>query len=135
MTTLHGGYDYSVISVHFFICLDKIRSMESNTNLLFENKIGCVANLFGFNGGEREILKTASWISLNNMMLSQQKNYTEDEHHTAQWMLVIQTAKNVATFLDVNKNTSNDLWKEFEKIQSNDGQLLQLIDYLVERCR
>ena len=53
--------------------------MEQNTNLLFENKIGCVANLLQFNDGEREILKTASWISLNNMMLSQTKNYTEDE--------------------------------------------------------
>ena len=110
--------------------------MEQNINLLFENKIACVANLMGFNGGEREILKTAAWISLNNMMLSQPKNYTEDEHHLLQWILVIRIGKNVQHLLNVNKTDAmNNIWQEFEETQSNNNQLRQLIDYMVERCR
>ena len=110
--------------------------MEQNTNLLFENKIGCVANLLQFNDGEREILKTASWISLNNMMLSQTKNYTEDEYHLLQWILVIRIGKNVQHLLNVNKTDAmNNIWQEFEETQSNNNQLRQLIDYMVERCR
>ena len=110
--------------------------MELNTNLLFEHKIGCVANLLHFNGGQTEILKTASWINLNDMMLSQSQPMTEDEIHKAQWLLVLQTGKNVETFLNINKNySSNELWQEFSKTQGNDNQFLQLIDYLVERCR
>ena len=110
--------------------------MEQNTNLLFENKIGCVANLLQFNDGEREILKTASWISLNNMMLSQTKNYTEDEYHLLQWILVIRIGKNVQHLLNVNKtDATNNIWQEFEETQSNNNQLRQLIDYMVERCR
>ena len=110
--------------------------MEQNTNLLFENKIGCVANLLQFNDGEREILKTASWISLNNMMLSQTKNYTEDEYHLLQWILVIRIGKNVQHLLNVNKTDAmNNIWQEFEETQSNNNQLLHLIDYMVERCR
>ena len=107
--------------------------MEQNINLLFENKIACVANLMGFNGGEREILKTASWISLNNMMLSQSKNYTEDEIHIAQWMLVIRVGKNVQEMLHINKDYSlNNIWRDFEQ-QGN--TTMNLINYLVERCR
>ena len=110
--------------------------MELNTNLLFEHKIGCVANLFGFNDGQREILKTACWMSLNDMMLNQQKEYNDDEYHLAQWTLVIQIGKNVSTFLDANKNyASNGVWPEISTQSNNNGQLLQLIDYLVERCR
>ena len=110
--------------------------MEQNTNLLFENKIGCVANLLQFNDGEREILKTASWISLNNMMLSQTKNYTEDEYHLLQWILVIRIGKNVQHLLNVNKTDAmNNIWQEFEETQSNNNQLLHLINYMVERCR
>ena len=107
--------------------------MEQNYNLLFENKIGCVANLLGFNDGEREILKTSAWISLNNMMLSQSKNYTEDEIHIAQWMLVIRVGKNVQEMLHINKNYSlNNIWRDFEQ-QGN--TTMNLINYLVERCR
>ena len=107
--------------------------MEQNYNLLFENKIGCVANLLGFNDGEREILKTAAWISLNNMMLSQSKNYTEDEIHIAQWMLVIRVGKNVQEMLHINNNYSlNNIWRDFEQ-QGN--TTMNLINYLVERCR
>ena len=103
---------------------------------LFENKIGCVANLLHFNDGQREILKTASWINLNDMMLSQPQSMTEDEIHKAQWLLVLQTGKNVKTFLNTNKNYSfNELWQEFSKTQGNNTQFLQLIDYMVERCR
>ena len=111
--------------------------MQSNTNLMFENKIGCVANLFGFNDGQREILKTACWMSLNDMMLNQQKSMSDDEYHLAQWILVIQVGKNVVAFLDANKRyASNGLWEEISNTQSNNnGQLLQLIDYMVERCR
>ena len=110
--------------------------MELNTNLLFENKIGCVANLLHFNGGQTEILKTASWINLNDMMLSQSQPMTEDEIHKAQWLLVLQTGKNVEKFLNINKNySSNELWQEFSQTQGNNTQLLQLIDYMVERCR
>ena len=139
MTTLHGGYDYSVISVHFFICKyarSDLMSMQQNYKLLFENKIGCVANLLEFNDGQREILKTAAWISLNDLMLNQQKEYSDDEHHLAQWLLVIKIGKNVETFLNANKSyASNDIWHEFSNTQPNNGQLLQLIDYMVERCR
>ena len=107
--------------------------MEQNYNLLFENKIGCVSNLLGFNDGEREILKTAAWISLNNMMLSQTKNYTEDEIHIAQWMLVIRVGKNVQEMLHINKDYSlNNIWRDFEQ-QGN--TTMNLINYLVERCR
>ena len=107
--------------------------MEQNYNLLFENKIGCVANLLGFNDGEREILKTAAWISLNNMMLSQSKNYTEDEIHIAQWMLVIRVGKNVQEMLHINNDYSlNNIWRDFEQ-QGN--TTMNLINYLVERCR
>ena len=110
--------------------------MEQNINLLFENKIGCVANLLGFNGGQREILKTAAWISLNDLMLNQQKEYSDDEYHLAQWILVIRVGKNVESFLNANKSyASNDLWHEFSNTQPNNGQLRQLIDYMVERCR
>ena len=111
--------------------------MESNTNLLFENKIGCVANLFGFNGGEREILKTASWISLNNMMLSQPKNYTEDQNHVAQWLLVIQIAKNVQQMLNMNDTySSNNIWRDTEiTINGDRYSTMHLIEYMVERCR
>ena len=113
--------------------------MEQNYNLLFENKIGCVANLLGFNGGEREILKTAAWISLNNMMLSQTKNYTEDEIHIAQWILVIKIGKNVQTMLSINNEyTASDIWKDFEQIangQERGNTTIHLIDYMVERCR
>ena len=113
--------------------------MQQNYRLLFENKIGCVANLMSLNGGEREILKTSCWISLNDMMLSQSRTMSDDEYHLAQWLLVIRVGKNVERFLDANKKfASNDLWKDFEdcsKIESNNTQLLQLIDYLVERCR
>ena len=51
--------------------------MQENYKLLFENKIGCVANLLHFNDAHREILRIASWISLNDMMLTQQKELTE----------------------------------------------------------
>ena len=107
--------------------------MEQNYNLLFENKIGCVANLLGFNDGEREILKTAAWISLNNMMLSQTKNYTEDEIHIAQWMLVIRVGKNVQEMLHINNDYSlNNIWRDFEQ---HGNTTMNLINYLVERCR
>ena len=110
--------------------------MQQNHKLLFENKIGCVANLLEFNDGQREILKTAAWISLNDLMLSQSQTMSDDEHHTAQWMLVIQVGKNVAAFLDANKRyASNSLWQEISTQSNNNGQLLQLIDYMVERCR
>ena len=110
--------------------------MQQNYKLLFENKITRVANLLQFNGGQTEILKTASWINLNDMMLSQSQPMTEDEIHKAQWLLVLQTGKNVETFLNVNKNySSNELWQEFSKTQANNNQLRQLIDYMVERCR
>ena len=113
--------------------------MQQNYRILFENKIGCVANMLNFNGGQREILKTASWIGLNDMMLNQKRTMTDDEFHIAQWILVIRIGKNVETFLDANKKfASNDLWNDFEdcsKIESNKTQLLQLIDYLIERCR
>ena len=77
--------------------------MQQNYRLLFENKIGCVANLLNFNGGEREILKTAAWIGLNDMMLSQQDQMSDDEYHLAQWLLVIRIGKNVEMFLAENK--------------------------------
>ena len=113
--------------------------MQQNYKLLFENKIGCVANLLHFNDAHREILKIASWLSLNDMMLTQQKEITDDENHLAQWMLVIQIGKNVEKMLNINQSfASNDLWRDFDnlpKIQSNNNQLLQLIDYMVERCR
>ena len=113
--------------------------MQQNYKLLFENKIGCVSNLLGFNGGQCEILKTASWIALNDMMLNQSKTMNDDEFHLTEWMLVIRVGKNVESFLNANKcYASNDLWKEFQEIsnnQPNNNQLLQLIDYLVERCR
>ena len=116
--------------------------MQQNYRLLFENKIGCVANLLNFNGGQTEILKTASWIALNDMMLSHQDQsgqMTDDDYHLAQWLLVIRVGKNVEAFLDANKNfASNHLWKDFQdcsKNESNSNQLLQLIDYMVERCR
>ena len=113
--------------------------MQQNYKLLFENKIGCVANLLHFNDAHREILKIASWLSLNDMMLTQQKEITDDENHLAQWMLVIQIGKNVEKMLNINQSfASNDLWRDFDnlpKTQSNNNQLLQLIDYMVERCR
>ena len=113
--------------------------MEENYKLLFENKIGCVSNLLHLNAGQCEILKTAAWISLNDMMLTQPKPMTDDENHLAQWLLVIKVGKNVEMFLNANKSfASNDLWRDFDdlsKTQSNNDQLLQLIDYMVERCR
>ena len=113
--------------------------MQENYKLLFENKIGCVANLLHFNDAHREILKIASWLSLNDMMLTQQKEITDDENHLAQWMLVIKIGQNVEQMLNINQSfASNDLWRDFDnlpKTQSNNNQLLQLIDYMVERCR
>ena len=113
--------------------------MESNINLLFENKIGCVANLFGFNGGQQEILKTASWISLNDLMLSQKQDLTENESHIVQWLLVLRVAKNVQEMLNINaRDASNNIWREFEEISSgnqNRNTTMNLINYLVERCR
>ena len=82
---------------------------QQNINLLFENKIGCVSNLFGFNDGEREILKTASWMSLNDMMLNQQRDYNEDEFHIAQWMMIIKIGKNVASFFILGPQAENEL--------------------------
>ena len=112
--------------------------MQQNYKLLFENKITRVANLLNFNGGQTEILKTASWIALNDMMLSQTKEMNDDEYHLAQWLLVIKIGKNVETMLNINKSfATNDLWRDFDncsKNLSNNNQLLQLIDYLVERC-
>ena len=112
--------------------------MQQNYKLLFENKITRVANLLHFDGGQMEILKTASWIGLNDLMLAQPRAMTEDEIHKAQWLLVIRIGKNVETFLNANKNlASNNIWQEFQDIlnnQPNDDQLMQLIDYLVERC-
>ena len=111
---------------------------QQNINLLFENKIGCVSNLFGFNDGEREILKTASWMSLNDMMLNQQRDYNEDEFHIAQWMLIIKIGKNVASFLNANKCDASSIWQDLEKI-ANENQrgntTMNLIYHLVERCR
>ena len=113
--------------------------MQQNTNLLFENKIGCVANLLGFSDGQREILKTAAWISLNEMMITQPKDYSEDEIHVAQWILVIRIGKNVQEMLNVNyRYTSNTLWQEFEQIANGNEtgySTMHLIDYMVERCR
>ena len=126
-----------IIQLFQFIFIFARDQMQQNYKLLFENKIGCVANLLEFNGGQREILKTAAWISLNDMMLNQQKSMSDDEYHLAQWILVIQVGKNVVAFLDANKRyASNGLWEEISNTQSNNnGQLLQLIDYMVERCR
>ena len=127
-----------IVFFHFIFLFANTQDliMQQHHKLLFENKIGCVANLLGFNGGQREILKTACWISLNDMMLSQSTQMTDDDFHTAEWLLVIRTGKNVETFLNVNKTyASNDLWQEFSKTQANNTQLLQLIDYMVERCR
>ena len=76
--------------------------MQQNYKLLFENKIGCVSNLLGFNGGQCEILKTASWIALNDMMLNQSKTMNDDEFHLTEWMLVIRVGKNVESFLNAN---------------------------------
>ena len=113
--------------------------MQENINLLFENKIGCVAKLFGFNGGQQEILKTASWISLNDLMLSQKQDLTENESHIVQWLLVIRIAKNVQEMLNINaRDASNNIWREFEEISSgnqNGNTTMNLINYLVERCR
>ena len=127
------------IQLFQFIFLFARDQMQQNYKLLFENKIGCVANLLHFNDAHREILKIASWLSLNDMMLTQQKEITDDENHLAQWMLVIQIGKNVEKMLNINQSfASNDLWRDFDnlpKTQSNNNQLLQLIDYMVERCR
>ena len=91
--------------------------MEQNINLLFENKIGCVANLMGFNDGQREILKTAAWMALNDMMIAQKKECSEDQDHIAQWILVIQIGKNVQTMLNINNEyTASDIWKDFEQV-------------------
>ena len=113
--------------------------MQENYKLLFENKIGCVSNLLHLNAGECEILKTAAWISLNDMMLTQPKPMNDDENHLAQWILVIRIGKNVEMFLNANKSfASNDLWREFDDLSKNhlnNDNLLQLIDYMVERCR
>ena len=113
--------------------------MQTNINLLFENKISCVANLMGFNGGQQEILKTASWISLNDLMLSQKQDLTENESHIVQWLLVIRIAKNVQEMLNINaRDASNNIWREFEEISNgnqNGNTTMNLINYLVERCR
>ena len=113
--------------------------MQQNSNILFEKKIGCVAKLFGFNGGQQEILKTASWISLNDLMLTQPRMMTDNEIHVAQWLLVLKIGKNVETFLEINKNdASKSIWNDFQDFsntQTNDNKLLQLIDYMVERCQ
>ena len=111
---------------------------QQNINLLFENKIGCVSNLFGFNDGEREILKTASWMSLNDMMLNQQRDYNEDEFHIAQWMMIIKIGKNVASFLNANKCDASSIWRDLEQIangQERGNTTMNLINHLVERCR
>ena len=137
MTSLHGGYDYSVISVHFLFARDLI--MQQKIDLLFENKIGCVANLLRFNNGQREILKTAAWISLNDLMLTQPRMMTDNEIHVAQWLLVLKIGKNVETFLNINKDdASKNIWNDFQDFsntQPNDNKLLQLIDYMIERCQ
>ena len=111
--------------------------MQENINLLFENKIGCVAKLFGFNDGQREILKTAAWISLNDMMISQPKDYTEDQIHIGQWILVIQIAKNVQQMLNINNNyASQHVWQDTEIVTNGNGySTMHLIEYMVERCR
>ena len=125
-----------IIHLFHFIFIFAQDRMQQNYRLLFENKIGCVANLLNFNGGEREILKTAAWIGLNDMMLSQQDQMSDDEYHLAQWLLVIRIGKNVEMFLAENKKyTSNNIWQDFSKTQADSNQLLQLIDYMVERCR
>ena len=122
-----------------FLFLQRSDQMQENINLLFENKIGCVAKLFGFNGGQQEILKTSAWISLNDMMISQPKDYTEDQIHIAQWILVIQIAKNVQQMLNMNNAySSNNIWQETEIVTNGrqDGYpTMHLIDYMVERCR
>ena len=113
--------------------------MQENINLLFENKIGCVANLMGFNDGQREILKTAAWMALNDMMIAQKKECSEDQDHIAQWILVIQIGKNVQTMLNMNnKYASNNIWQDAEIVangQENGYSTMQLIQFMVERCR
>ena len=111
--------------------------MQTNYNLLFENKIGCVANLMGFNDGQREILKTACWMSINDMMLSQQKDYTENEINIAQWILVVQIGKNVQQMLNMNDTySSNNIWRDTEiTINGDRYSTMHLIEYMVERCR
>ena len=112
--------------------------MEQNYKILFENKIARVANLLHFNDGQRDVFKNAAWIALNDMMLSQSQEMNDDDHHIAQWILTIQIGKNVQEMFNNNtRYACNDLWRDFQdsKTQSNNNQLLQLIDYLVERCR
>ena len=121
----------------FIFLFARTDQMQTNINLLFENKIGCVAKLFGFNDGQQEILKTSAWISLNNMMISQPKDYTEDQHHIAQWILVIQIAKNVQQMLNMNDTySSNNIWRDTEiTINGDRYSTMHLIEYMVERCR
>ena len=113
--------------------------MQQKIDLLFENKIGCVANLLGFNDGQREILKTAAWIGLNDLMLSQPKDYSQNELHVAQWLLVIKIGKNVQEMLNLNSRyASNNIWQDLEEASNGrpDGcSVMHLIDYMVERCR
>ena len=122
----------------FIFYIARSDQMQQKIDLLFENKIGCVGNLFGFNEGEKEILKTAAWISLNEMMIAQQKDYNDQEFHIAQWILVIKIGKNVASFLNANKSDASSIWQDLEKIangQERGNETMHLIDYMVERCR
>ena len=132
----------AVMIIVFFISffyLQRSDQMQQKIDLLFEKKIGCVANLLRFNDGQREILKTAAWISLNDLMLTQPRMMTDNEIHVAQWLLVLKIGKNVETFLEINKNdASKSIWNDFQDFsntQTNDNKLLQLIDYMVERCQ
>ena len=123
----------------FIFYIARADQMQQKIDLLFENKIACVANLMGFNDGQREILKTAAWMALNNMMLSQPKEYSEDRIHLAQWILVIQIGKNVQHLLNINNNYStNHIWNDSEIVangQENGYSTMQLIQFMVERCR
>ena len=123
----------------FILFIARSDQMQQNYKILFENKIARVSNLLHFNDGQRDVFKNAAWIALHDLMLSQPKEMNDDDDHIAQWLLTIQIGKNVQEMFNQNtRYASNDLWKDFQDFsqnQSNSNQLLQLIDYLVERCR
>ena len=131
MTSLHGGYDY--LFFHLIFIFARSDQMQQKIDLLFENKIARVSNLLHFNDGQRDVFKNAAWIALHDLMLSQPKEMNDDDDHIAQWLLTIQIGKNVQEMLHINNNYSlNNIWRDFEQ-QGN--TTMNLINYLVERCR
>ena len=105
MTTLHGGYDYLVISVHFIFYLDKMSAVINPEVILkdvratdIETMKNALSLCFRFDQSESNLMneiynRTMSKLYENNANELQQ--YTEFQLHFLQTDLLLKIAKKV----------------------------------------